>query len=298
MTLENVTLQEVQKLFPRWKIPEDSEQSADQYLEWLSGTVLAREMHLSSPTMAGHMTTTLPPYIAPMSALITSANLNVVKVETAKAMTFLERETVAMLHNEIFDRQEGFYQQHSQARNSCLGIFASGGTVCNLQALFMARSKVFPEASEDGFPGGGVVLGSELMHYSIEKACTVLGFGRRGVRKIPVDGAFRIDIELLRVELGKCRAEGVRVVAIVGVLGTTETGSIDDLASMARLAKEYGCHFHVDAAWGGALALARKLPGLADADTITVDAHKQLQCPVCIPKVLLLCLSIFTCIIL
>jgi len=216
VTLENVAIDEVQKLFQRSEIPEDALQSPDSYLEWLSGTVLPREMHLDASTMAGHMTSSVPPFLAPMASLITTTNHNLVKVETAKALTFLERETVAMLHNEVYHCSQDFYKEHVQRRNDCLGIFAMGGTTCNLQALFMARSKAFPEAPEEGFPGKGVILGSELMHYSIEKAAAVLGFGRQGVRKIPVDGAFRVDVALLHAELEKCRAEQIPIVAIVG----------------------------------------------------------------------------------
>ncbi|TKL84565.1 aminotransferase class V-fold PLP-dependent enzyme, partial [Enterococcus faecium] len=75
----------------------------------------------------------------------------------------------------------------------------------------------------------------------------------------------------------------VRVMAIVGVAGTTETGNVDPLDELADLAAELNCHFHVDAAWGGATLLSDKyrylLKGIERADSVTIDAHKQMYVP-------------------
>jgi glutamate decarboxylase len=52
---------------------------------------------------------------------------------------------------------------------------------------------------------------------------------------------------------------------------------------MADLASEFGCHFHVDAAWGGPTLFSNRhrnlLDGIARADSVTMDAHKQLYVP-------------------
>jgi glutamate decarboxylase len=52
---------------------------------------------------------------------------------------------------------------------------------------------------------------------------------------------------------------------------------------MAGLAQEIGCHFHVDAAWGGPTLFSEKyrglLRGIERADSVTIDAHKQLYVP-------------------
>jgi glutamate decarboxylase len=69
----------------------------------------------------------------------------------------------------------------------------------------------------------------------------------------------------------------------VGVAGTTETGNIDPLDALADLAQELGCHYHVDAAWGGATLLSGThrglLKGIERADSVTIDAHKQIYVP-------------------
>jgi glutamate decarboxylase len=71
--------------------------------------------------------------------------------------------------------------------------------------------------------------------------------------------------------------------ALVGIAGTTETGNIDPLEEMADLAQEIGCHFHVDAAWGGPTLFSERhrhlMSGIERADSVTIDAHKQLYVP-------------------
>eukprot|EP00421_Protoceratium_reticulatum_P054175 CAMPEP_0168491098 /NCGR_PEP_ID=MMETSP0228-20121227/69525_1 /TAXON_ID=133427 /ORGANISM="Protoceratium reticulatum, Strain CCCM 535 (=CCMP 1889)" /LENGTH=92 /DNA_ID=CAMNT_0008507833 /DNA_START=1 /DNA_END=275 /DNA_ORIENTATION=- len=92
-------------------------------------------MMFNSPHWIGHMTPTLPRYMPTVSSLVTAANLNVVKTETSKAATFLEREALAMLHREAFGLNDAFYGTHSQRRTSCLGVVTCGGSTANLQAL-------------------------------------------------------------------------------------------------------------------------------------------------------------------
>ena len=70
---------------------------------------------------------------------------------------------------------------------------------------------------------------------------------------------------------------------MIGVAGTSETGSVDPLDQMADIAEEIGCHFHVDAAWGGPTLFSKKyrsiLKGVERADSVTIDAHKQMYVP-------------------
>lgn len=65
--------------------------------------------------------------------------------------------------------------------------------------------------------------------------------------------------------------------------GTTETGNIDPLDTIADIAQRENCHFHVDAAWGGATLMSNNhrslLKGIERADSVTIDAHKQLYIP-------------------
>src|SRR6185295_19149115 len=82
----------------------------------------------------------------------------------------------------------------------------------------------------------------------------------------------------------RLRKKRIGLLAIVGVAGTTETGNVDPLEALADVAAENGVHFHVDAAWGGPTLLSRRhaplLRGIERADSVTIDAHKQLYVPV------------------
>jgi len=86
------------------------------------------------------------------------------------------------------------------------------------------------------------------------------------------------------LKLGKAYQEsGNKLLAIIGIAGTTETGHVDPLDELADVAKELNCWFHVDAAWGGATLFSEryrsKLAGIERADSVTIDAHKQMYVP-------------------
>jgi glutamate decarboxylase len=82
----------------------------------------------------------------------------------------------------------------------------------------------------------------------------------------------------------------IKVLAIVGIAGTTETGNIDPLDGIGELAEETGCYYHVDACWGGSALLVEEyrpiLKGIEKADSVSIDAHKLLYCPMSMGMVL------------
>ncbi|HEY0782072.1 MAG TPA: pyridoxal-dependent decarboxylase, partial [Thermoanaerobaculia bacterium] len=192
---------------------------------------------------------------------------------------------------------EAFYATHAQDILSALGILTSGGTAANLTSLWCARNLAlgrdgdFPGVESEGLPralahygaADAVIVGSQLLHYSFKKAAGILGLGERNLLTVPAGRDNRIDLAALRTQLELCRERGPRVVARVGIAGTTETGSVDPLAAMADLAAEAQVHFHVDAAWGGPTLFSARnrhlLRGIERADTVTIDGHKQLYLP-------------------
>ncbi|MFI9003696.1 pyridoxal phosphate-dependent decarboxylase family protein [Streptomyces sp. NPDC053541] len=159
------------------------------------------------------------------------------------------------------------------------GVFTSGGTQSNLQALLLAR-----EESGTGDLSKLRIFTSECSHFSVQKSAQLLGLGREAVVPIPVDGAKRLQSVVLAAELAACRAEGLVPMAIVATAGTTDFGSIDPLPEIAALAREYGAWLHVDAAYGcGLLASPTRrhlLDGIEHADSVTIDYHKSFFQPV------------------
>ncbi len=289
-------LVEIERDFSQSRIPEEP-MYVSHYTDFLKEKLVSQSVHTASPGFVGHMTSALPYFMLPLSRILTALNQNLVKVETSRAFTPMERQVLGMLHHLIYKREGAFYDQWLQNSRHALGAFCSGGTIANLTALWAARNRLCGPA--DGFRGiaqeglsralqhldckGLAVLVSRRGHYSLGKAADVLGIGRDNLVAVDTDERNRIDMASLRAQCARLRGEGIRPLALVGVAGTTETGNIDPLDALAALALELGCHFHVDAAWGGATLLSnnyrRLLKGIERADSVTIDAHKQMYVP-------------------
>jgi aromatic-L-amino-acid decarboxylase len=164
------------------------------------------------------------------------------------------------------------------------GILTSGGVMANLMAMTVARDVRLVALLAAGSPPRGAALegvrvyASDQTHFSIGRALDVLGFPRGTLRVLPSDDAFRLRAEPVADAIAADRAAGLTPLAIAAVAGSTNTGAIDDVPALARLATGEGMWLHVDAAYGGAARLspreASKVPGLELADSITVDPHK------------------------
>ncbi|MEO8177814.1 MAG: pyridoxal-dependent aspartate 1-decarboxylase PanP [Deltaproteobacteria bacterium] len=283
--------------FQETRIPEDPLFVSEQ-VEFLLEKVVAQSVHTSAPSFIGHMTSALPYFMFPLAKIMMTLNQNVVKIETSKAFTPLERQVVGMLHRLVYAESDEFYTQWTQSFTHSLGSFCSGGTLANVTALWVARNRLlgprgdFAGVAEEGLAAalehaglrGVALLVSRRGHYSLAKSADLLGLGRRQLISIPVTAAHTIDVSALRREIEALRAKRIGVLALVGIAGTTETGSVDPLDELADIALEYGVHFHVDGAWGGPTLFSDRhrhlLDGIARADSVTLDAHKQLYVPV------------------
>src|SRR5215813_8820693 len=167
-----------------------------------------------------------------------------------------------------------------------LGTLASGGSEANLIALKCARDRAGALIKNRGVrsaSGDLIIYASEQCHYSIDKSADILGLGRDGLRKIPTDERFRIRLDVLRQEIKRDRDQGKVPCCIVGVAGSTSAGVIDPLPALGEIARAADCWYHIDAAYGGALAFSHKhrdkLRGTELADSITFDPHKWMFVP-------------------
>jgi glutamate decarboxylase len=289
-------LSEIEKDFASSAIPEEPSFVSD-HTRHILDKVVAQSVHTSSPSFIGHMTSALPYFILPLSKLMVGLNQNLVKIETSKAFTPLERQVLGMMHRLVYKDNDHFYEQWMHSANHSLGAFCSGGTVANLTAFWVARNNLlkadgdFKGIAREGLFNalkhykydGLVILVSDRGHYSLKKSADILGIGQDSVISIPTDGHNRIDCQKLREKCLELKQRNIRVLSIVGVAGTTETGNIDPFDKMADIAEEFQTHFHVDAAWGGATLLSNKyrplLKGIERADSVTIDAHKQMYVP-------------------
>ncbi len=290
------SLEDIEADFSSSVIPEEPT-FVSEYTEFVKDKLVAQSVHTAAPGFIGHMTSALPYFMLPLSRIMTALNQNTVKVETSKAFTPLERQVLAMLHRQVYHGDDAFYETWIHDSRHALGAFCSGGTIANVTALWVARNRLFaPDGEFRGISREGMcrslkhlgcdgvaILASKRGHYSLGKAADVLGIGRDNLAMVETDASNRIDLPLLKAEIRRLGDDNIRPLALVGIAGTTETGNVDPLEAMADLALELGCHFHVDAAWGGPTLFSERyrhlLHGIERADSVTIDAHKQLYVP-------------------
>ncbi len=290
------SLDDIEKDFSTSHIPDEPTFVSD-YTQFVKEKLVAQSVHTAAPGFIGHMTSALPYFMLPLSRIMTALNQNLVKVETSKAFTPLERQVLAMLHRLIYAQADSFYQQWIHDSRHALGAFCSGGTIANITALWAARNHLC--SAQGDFQGlavegmhrtleyldceGLAILVSRRGHYSLGKAADLLGIGRKYLIHVDTDVNNRIDMQCLRDEYNKLKQQNIRVLALVGIAGTTETGHVDPLEAMADFTAEIGCHFHIDAAWGGPTLFSdthrHLVKGIERADSVTIDAHKQLYVP-------------------
>ena len=160
------------------------------------------------------------------------------------------------------------------------GLLTSGCSASNLIALAVARNaRAGFDVRGEGFGGQRLTIYcSTEAHSSLTKAVELLGMGTRSLRRVPTDDAMRIDLGALAEMVAADRAAGLRPVCVVGVAGTTNTGSIDDLPALADFCAAEGLWFHVDGAFGAWAAIAPEsrqlVAGMERADSLAFDLHK------------------------
>src|SRR5690554_7421262 len=183
-------LHEIEQKFNASQLPEEPRYASD-HTEFLLNNLVAHSVHTASPRFIGHMTSALPYFLLPLAKLMVGLNQNLVKIETSKAFTPLERQVLGMLHHLVYEESEHFYTTWMHSAEHSLGAFCSGGTVANITALWVARNRVLaPQGNFKGISAEGLVAGllhygykrlvilvSERGHYSLAKAADVLGIG-------------------------------------------------------------------------------------------------------------------------
>ncbi|ESX22332.1 aspartate aminotransferase family protein [Mesorhizobium sp. M1148] len=170
---------------------------------------------------------------------------------------------------------------------SASGTLVSGGSMANIIGLTVARNtKAGIDVREHGVGAIEKPLrfyGSDQVHSCHRKGMEALGLGNKALRRIASDAGLRIDIEGLRTAISEDRAAGFKPACIIGNAGTVNTGAIDDLQALAKLAHEEDLWFHVDGCIGALIAIApenaHRVAGIEWADSIALDPHKWLHAP-------------------
>lgn len=158
------------------------------------------------------------------------------------------------------------------------GLLTTGGSMANFCAIVSARERHLGSALRDG-----VLYTSTQAHHSVMKSAKLAGIFPDRVRVLPVDAEFRMRPEALQAAIAEDRRRGLRPFLVVSSAGTTNTGAVDPLESIADICQAEGLWHHVDAAYGGFFHVCEPLrpllAGLPRADSITLDPHKGLFLP-------------------
>jgi putative pyridoxal-dependent aspartate 1-decarboxylase len=296
---EEISLKDLADRFTDSLISQNPEKKLADVITDLIEDIAPHAVNVASPYFVGHMTSAIPFFMVHLKTIVAALNQNVVKIETSKVVSAVEKQVLAKVHRMIYGKDDAFYNEHIQSTKTTLGCFTENGTLSNLTALWIARNTRFsPKNGFDGVEKEGllaahqaygikrsVILVSKRGHYSLNKAGGVLGIGNRNIVAIDVDEKNRIDLTALKntiKELTKSPKKTV-ILAVVGIAGTTETGSVDPLLKLGEICAENSIHFHVDAAWGGPTLMSEKyrdlLSGIELADSVTIDGHKQFYMP-------------------
>ena len=172
------------------------------------------------------------------------------------------------------------------------GVFTPGGSLSNLSGMLVARDRKRPGARRHGLRGQRLrVYTSELSHYSVAKAVTMLGIGLDNLVRVAVDERGRMDPQALREAVAKDLAAGHEPMMVNATAGTTVLGAFDPIDAIADVCDDHDLWLHVDGAFGGSAILdpaqAHLLEGSERADSMAWDAHKLMGAPLSCSVVLL-----------
>jgi len=237
-------------------------------------SVIKKSIHLHHPKYMGHQVVPPLPLAALTELLAALLNNSMAIYEVGPASSAIENIVTRWVASALgMGKQAG-------------GVLTSGGSIGNLTGLLAARRY---KAGYDTWEQGTgdkrplAVMVSAESHYSVARAVKIMGWGEKGIVKIPVNERKEINHYLLEETYRKAIEQGKHVVAVVGNACTTSTGSYDPLEEMAAFCKKYDLWFHVDGAHGAGAALTTKyrhrVRGIGEADSVVVDFHKMLLCP-------------------
>jgi aromatic-L-amino-acid/L-tryptophan decarboxylase len=219
-------------------------------------------------------TTTSPGILAEM---ITAAlNVNAMTWRTSPAATELETLVLDWLRQWL-----GLPDEFS-------GVVYDTASISTMHALAVAREGASTSVRTLGLSGRSElpifrIYTSDQAHSSVEKAAIALGLGEHNVRRIASDSEFRMSVTALREALVADLRHGFKPLAVVATVGTTSTASVDPVREIASICAQYQMWLHIDAAYGGGLALLPEHKWVTDtwseADSLVINPHKMLFVP-------------------
>jgi aromatic-L-amino-acid decarboxylase len=248
----------------------------EELLVQLDTIIMPGIVHWGHPAFLGYFGSTSNGPALLGEIIAAALNVSAMTWQTSPAATELETVVIAWIRRLI------------TLPDTFTGIVYDTASVGILHALAAARESCGVDVRALGIAGRADVpihrvYASDQAHSSIEKAMVVLGLGETNVVRVPADAAFRLDVTALRRAIQADIAAGFRPLAVIATVGTTSTASVDPVGEIAAVCRELGVWLHVDAAYGGALAVLPEgrwaMAGAELADSVIVNPHKWMFVP-------------------
>jgi aromatic-L-amino-acid decarboxylase len=254
----------------------DAPAPMDSILRDFDDVVMPGIVHWGHPAFLGYFGSTSngPALLGEMAAA--ALNVSAMTWRTSPAATELESVVLRWIR-ELIGLPPAF-----------TGVVYDTASVAVLHALAAARERAAPAVRARGLAARTDipvqrVYASDQAHSSLEKAMVVLGLGEENVVRVRTDEDFRMNVEALREAVAADRRAGRHPLAVVATVGTTSSASVDPVARIAELCAAEGMWLHVDAAYGGAMAVLPEgrvvMDGVERADSVVVNPHKWLFVP-------------------
>ncbi len=244
----------------------------EKVLQELEEKLLPYCTHVGHPGYMGLITPSPNPVGIIGDFICSALNQNIGAYTIGPAAVAMERRTVRWLTDLVgYDETAG-------------GNLTSGGMMANFIGLKLARDFISKDRIQhEGVQERWAVYTSEERHVSVDKAVDAIGLGRNALRALPTDAEFRLRTDALEAAIAEDHKRGIRPLCIVGIFGTTNTGAVDSIRALRKIADREGMWLHADAAYGGGMLLSHEWSmrdqGLELADSITVDPHKWFYAP-------------------
>lgn len=221
-----------------------------------------------SPFFMNQLFSGVLPQMLMAETLIQKTKTTMATHEASPVFSQIEEEVISSLGELI-----GWPQPQRQ------GVAVPGGSAANFMALHCARQKAFPDFKIKGSTGTRLrVYVSQEAHYSMKKACVVLGLGLESLTLVASDAQGKMSVDDLESAILKDKAQGITPLMVCATAGTTVLGAFDPIDKIASVCECHNLWLHVDGAWGGPAlfcsALRPLLKGIEKADSMTFDAHK------------------------
>jgi aromatic-L-amino-acid decarboxylase len=248
--------------------PEDAEAFTSVFTDF-ENILMPGITHWQSPNFFAYFpaNSSFPSILGEM--LTAALGAQCMKWETSPAATELEEVVMKWL------------QQMTGLPESFKGVIQDTASTATLCSILTARERISSfSVNKKGLQSQPVyrVYCSSEAHSSVDKAVRIAGIGHDNLVKIPVDDAYRMDIQSLKKGIDHDQKQGFVPLCVVAALGTTGSTAVDPLYEIAQITREYNLWLHVDAAFAGSALILPEyrwmIRGIEDVDSFVFNPHK------------------------